>query len=168
MGGHQKGWAESRADLSEVFESSDWDCYTGKEGKCQKAIDYTEGYPFRNATDAYSDDHLKKLYGSRKLLDKCMTEKQVAESCEIQLQHNLDLHVFGHGEENPEKLPNGFVRLKNGVRTLAEPDVNLLWIVGGNYFGQTNDAQTKRSRLDKRLRVGGKDGERLLLSLIHI
>ena len=45
-----------------------------------------------------------------------------------------------HGEEDPEILVD-YVRLKNGVRTLAKPDVNLLWIIGGNYFGQTNDAR---------------------------
>ena len=43
VGGHQKGWAESKTSVP-VFDKSSG-----------------EGYPFRNATDTYTDDFLNEL-----------------------------------------------------------------------------------------------------------
>jgi anaerobic selenocysteine-containing dehydrogenase len=161
VGGHQKGWATSKANLSDVFESSTWDC----ANETEKAVDYTEGYPFRNATDSFSDDSICEVYGESKFVGKQLA-KDFFSAGEIQLQHNLDLHVFGFPENECEckfkRNGKDFVQLKNGVRTLAKPDVNLLWIIGGNYFGQTNDAEAKRKKLEKRLLVKGKTGKRLL------
>ena len=161
VGGHQKGWATSKANLSDVFESSTWDC----ANETERAVDYSEGYPFRNATDSFSDESICEIYGESKFVGKQLAE-DFFNAGEIQLQHNLDLHVFGYPEDELEckfkRNGKDFVQLKNGVRTLAKPDVNLLWIVGGNYFGQTNDAEAKRKKLEKRLLVKGKTGNRLL------
>ena len=45
------------------------------------------------------------------------------------------------------------MRLLNGLVTKNTPDVKLLWIIGGNYFGQTNFAQRKRRCLADRRNV---------------
>jgi arsenite oxidase large subunit len=141
VGGHQKGWAESRVDLRQHFEDT------------SNATSTSQGYPFRNSVDTYTDSYLSDLGAS-----------QVGVSKEIQIRHNIDLHVFGVPEERIESRDNitGTVRLNNGVTTLATPDVRLLWIIGNNYFGQTNDAQRKRSMLEKRLLVGSEDGKNIL------
>ena len=46
------------------------------------------------------------------------------------------------------------VRLKNGLETDKAPDVSLLWIIGGNYLGQTNDVAWKRRALHERMKQG--------------
>ena len=125
VGGHQKGWAEARVRIP-VFENS-----------CG------EGYPFRNADDSYSDD--------------CLTNRFDADKSRILVRHNLDNHVFGPTEdlhEDQSDICDTEVRLKNNLVTRKEPDVKLLWIIGGNYLGQTNDATTKRARLLDRLKAG--------------
>lgn len=124
VGGHQKGWAASKCDLSVVFSGST----------------SAETYPFRNAGDTYRDARLDER---------------------IKIHHNIDVHVFGPPPElEPQQIAgeDGRVLLKNGVATAGEPDVRLLWIIGGNYLGQTNDAQRKRAVLERRLRVGGRAG----------
>ena len=132
VGGHQKGWARCQKDLGNIFTKSG------------------EGYPWRNVTDGYKDEH---------------HEPPGPGNLDIKLHHNLDLHVFG---PPPELLPDGFdpdseaseVILRNGVTTVAKPDVRLLWIIGGNYFGQTNDSQRKLRNLKKnRLEIGGTAGD---------
>jgi len=137
VGGHQKGWAESKADLKEVFDNSD------------KLDAYNEGYPFRNVVDQYEDKALK------------VTSSIPAAERFLYVHHNLDTHVFGPPPElNPQPIPSstgaGVVRLDNGVTTVANPDVLLLWIIGGNYLGQTNDCHRKRGVLHDR-RTAGAD-----------
>jgi anaerobic selenocysteine-containing dehydrogenase len=134
VGGHQKGWAESKADLKDCFDNTD----------SRDPSSYTEGYPFRNVTDKYSDQHLKECFG---------------EVAQIKVHHNLDNHVFGPPPDfhhlDQKDVPEGKVRLKNNLIAGREPDVRLLWIIGNNYLGQTNDGQRKRTVLERRLRVGG-------------
>jgi anaerobic selenocysteine-containing dehydrogenase len=130
VGGHQKGWAENAKAL-EMFE-----CSVG-------------GYPFRVQEnnqldgDRYSDALLQKEFG---------------EATEILVKHNLDNHVFGPTEkcsEDQSGLADDEVRLRNNLVTRKQPDVRLLWIIGGNYLGQTNMASVKRARLLDRLKAGG-------------
>ena len=128
VGGHQKGWAENDAAVH-PFKGS------------------TGGYPFgRSGTpgDHYSDRHLEKAFPN-------VPEDQV-----VQVKHNLDNHVFGPTEglhSDQQGIANDEVRLLNGLVTKRDPDVKLLWIIGSNYFGQTNQAQTKRKRLAARRNV---------------
>lgn len=141
VGGHQKGWASSKADMSQDFHS-----------QLANAPNYMEGYPFRNVTDTYSDDDLTR----------------VMQGEAYRVHHNLDNHVFGPpadlieaGSEEVRILrgePTPWVRLKNGVRTKRDPDVRLLFIIGGNYLGQTNDAAGKRDILAGRLAAGSSLG----------
>lgn len=140
VGGHQKGWAESRMDLRQYFEDQSNATSTG------------QGYPFRNSVDTYTDSYLSDL------------ATQFGVSKEIQIRHNLDLHVFGVPEERIESRDDttGTVQLNNNVTTPVTPDVRLLWIIGNNYFGQTNDAQRKRAMLEQRLLVGSEDGQNIL------
>jgi anaerobic selenocysteine-containing dehydrogenase/nitrite reductase/ring-hydroxylating ferredoxin subunit len=75
----------------------------------------------------------------------------------IRVRHNLDNHVFGPLEEEDEDqtgVPDESVRLRTGLVCPRKPDVRLLWIIGGNYFGQTNDAARKRGRLASRRENG--------------
>ncbi len=131
VGGHQKGWAESRQAVP-IFKNST-----------------TEGYPFRNAKDTYTDTPLKEL----------KKHKNVDEET-IKVHHNLDMHVFGPTDRDmPPGLTGTRVNLFNGVNTKRNPDVRLLWIIGNNYFGQTNDSQTKAKKLNDRLKIGGTDGK---------
>lgn len=124
VGGHQKGWAESRERI-DVFADSD-----------------TEGYPFRHVQDTYSDDFLKDRFEPGHDF--------------IKVHHNLDNHVFGVPDDFiQDDHGDGTVLLNNGLTSTKEPDVRLLWIVGGNYFGQTNDADLKRLKLADRLKKGG-------------
>ena len=53
------------------------------------------------------------------------------------------------------KLTGGRVRLRNGLETGKDPDVRLLWMIGNNYLGQTNDADRKQQTLRARLNKGG-------------
>lgn len=133
VGGHQKGWAESKADLSDLFDNH--------QGN---SLDYREGYPFRNVRDQYSDRYLADTF---------------ANNGSIKVHHNLDNHVFGPPPnlEHPDQrgVPVGSVHLRNGLTTQQEPDVKLLWIIGGNYFGQTNDGSRKRLVLERRLQIAG-------------
>ncbi|MEK6236204.1 MAG: molybdopterin-dependent oxidoreductase, partial [Planctomycetales bacterium] len=131
VGGHQKGWAESKADLSGRFENAPADA------------SHTEGYPFRNVTDRYSDAHLRKLFGK---------------DAEIKVHHNIDNQVFGPDPAEIVSAEGDRVVLRNNLTTDAEPNVRLLWIIGNNYLGQTNDAARKREVLQRRLRVGGRGG----------
>lgn len=153
VGGHQKGWAASKADLSDLFTNT-----------TEAGAKYSEGYPFRNVTDTYEDRWLKEKLKTYCLYDGEPGEHTCPESLKrIYLHHNLDLHVFGPPPDLIAEPPaGGRVRLTNGVTTVAEPDVRLLWIIGGNYLGQTNDAQRKRAVLEQRRRVAGSpDAERL-------
>ncbi|MEL6105362.1 MAG: molybdopterin-dependent oxidoreductase [Planctomycetota bacterium] len=151
VGGHQKGWAESRADLSDLFENT----------VSANQHDPSEGYPFRNVSDSYTDANLQSAnFGFENPQDIPESEReaviQKSTATEILIHHNLDLHVFGPPPEmNPVDIGDGKVRLDNGVTTVAKPDVNLLWIIGGNYLGQTNDAARKRSVLETRMKQGG-------------
>ena len=133
VGGHQKGWAESKADLSDLFDNH--------QGS---SLDYREGYPFRNVSDRYTDSYLEQTFPNHD---------------EIEVHHNLDNHVFGpppnFEHPNQRGVPAGSVRLRNGLTTQQTPEVKLLWIIGGNYFGQTNDSQRKRLVLERRLQVAG-------------
>ena len=135
VGGHQKGWAGSFCDLSGTFTSD-----PPPTDAPPPSPNYSEGYPARNATDVYKDGHLDKagFPGG------------------IRPEHNIDNHVFG-----PD-VPDGAgdrVELPNGLTTYRNPDVNLLWIIGGNYLGQTNDAQRKLKSLRERRALGGTGGE---------
>ena len=151
VGGHQKGWAESRADLSDLFENTD----------SEHRNDPSEGYPFRNVTDSYTDTSLQSAnFGFENPQDIPESEREEvirkSTAGEILIHHNLDLHVFGPPPEmNPVEIGDGKVRLDNGVTTVSKPDVSLLWIIGGNYLGQTNDAARKRSVLETRMKQGG-------------
>lgn len=140
VGGHQKGWAESRVDLRQHFED------------LSNSTSTSQGYPFRNSVDTYTDSYLSDL------------ASQFGISKDIKIRHNLDLHIFGVPEERIESQDNTAktVLLNNGVTTSETPDVNLLWIIGNNYFGQTNDAQSKRAMLEKRLLIGSEDGQSIL------
>lgn len=129
VGGHQKGWAEN-AEPVDVFKGS-----TGR-------YPFKRGKEWRMDGDRYSDDAIAK---------------QFEDVPEILVKHNLDNHVFGPTEdehENQSGIGNTEVRLKNGLVTRKDPDVKLLWIIGGNYLGQTNDAARKRARLLDRLKAG--------------
>ena len=133
VGGHQKGWAENDA-VVRPFKGS------------------TSRYPFaRTGTlgDRYSDRHLVGAFPN-------VLENQV-----VQVKHNLDNHVFGPTEDlHPDQQGIGTdeVRLLNGLVTKKAPDVKLLWIIGSNYFGQTNQAQTKRELLAARRNVSPGPG----------
>ena len=133
-GGHQKGWAVATRPVPGF--STD----TGK------------GYPFGNSTDVYTDERLTDLHSGG--IDGWTSPR-------IPVHHNLDTHVFGPDELlEPERISGGTrVRLKNGVDTLSAPDVRLLWIVGGNYLGQTHAATWKRKRLRQRLAAGSTTGD---------
>ena len=128
VGGHQKGWAENDA-VVRPFKGS-----TGR-------------YPFaRTGTlgDRYSDRHLEKAFPD-------VPENQV-----VKVKHNLDNHVFGPTEDphlDQQGIGTDEVRLRNGLVTKKTPDVKLLWIIGSNYFGQTNQSQTKRKLLAARRNV---------------
>jgi anaerobic selenocysteine-containing dehydrogenase len=146
VGGHQKGWAER-------VEPLDHFAYPGvpRKYKCER-------YPTHNATDLYTDDFLKRRF----------PEGESAEY--IKPKHNLDNHVFGplKGKDDPHKVLADQVRrtadgttrsfervqLPNGLETDKQPDVKLLWIIGGNYLGQTNDVAWKRLELHKRMKAG--------------
>ncbi len=131
VGGHQKGWADSRVDLSEHF------AYPNAQRT------YSKGYPKHNATDSYTDGNNDPV---PKLVD-------------LPTQHNLDNHLFGPpAAMDPQPDGNSFVKLTNGLRTKEDPDVKLLHIIGGNYFGQTNDAENKRGKIEERLKKGGTGG----------
>lgn len=149
VGGHQKGWAESLDNLSELFVSTKWEYDDDSQGRRCKETDYAEGYPFRNAEDYYSDEFLDEFNP-----DSCFEKK-------LPVHHNLDNHVFGPPRDfladDQSDLEEGYVRLKNGLETKKEPDVHLLWIIGCNFFGQTNDAQRKRAELEKRRAKGSAD-----------
>ncbi len=153
VGGHQKGWAQSKDDLSEVFVSSRWQYEPNVDGQRCLDVDYSEGYPFRNVTDLYSDSFIGELNP-----DPCFDDA-------IPVHHNLDNHVFGppagflHNDQTG--IPNDAVRLRNGLVTRSNPDVKLLWMIGNNYLGQTNDAQAKRETLEARMKAGG-DGVAVL------
>lgn len=137
-GGHQKGWALAEGCVAD---------FSPKEGAAVGDLHY----PYEHAPDCYSDPHLVALRKRLKLDPKCDN---------LKLQHNLDTHVFGPDPiMEPEDIAEGRVRLKNGVETVAKPDVNLLWIVGGNYLGQTHNAQWKRAQLDRRRRCGESKGK---------
>ena len=111
-----------------------------------------EGYPWRTATDRYSDRYLERLRDVRPGVEEDW----------IQVKHNLDNHVFGPPEGRIVGAPSkGRVRLDNGLVTAREPEVRLLWMIGTNYLGQTNDAAAKRSKLQARLEVGGAPGRPL-------
>ena len=138
VGGHQKGWATCHAHLGELFESTR-----------VANPDYAEGYPERNATDEYMERTLPHL-------------PDQMQHMRYKVRHNLDNHVFGpppgeivsgSGEEGTDGTT--YVRLANGLCTRRDPDVHLLWIIGGNYLGQTNDAQRKLGVLRQRLLLGG-------------
>ena len=143
VGGHQKGWAESQQALPFVVGSKD------------------EGYPFRNVTDRYKDVHLEALQQRRSEVDQRW----------IKVHHNLDNHVFGpletfvddrEGAQDDLDIPLQpvkFVKLKNGLITKSSPDVRLLWIVGNNYLGQTNEAALKRVKLADRMANGSQPVE---------
>ena len=144
VGGHQKGWAVSKANLHTVFESSAYTYDRNADGHVCCEADYTEGYPFRNVTDTYSDDYIETFeetdfYGNT-----------------VPVHHNLDNHVFGPPGVEPQ---DGDITLPNGVTTSARPDVKLLWIIGCNYLGQTNDAAAKRDILTRRLSAGSDEAE---------
>lgn len=129
VGGHQKGWAENAA-VVKVFEGS------------SVRYPFSRGSKLRADGDRYSDDAIAK---------------QFEDVPEIRTRHNLDNHVFGPTEDEDEDqtgVGNTEVRLRNKLVTKKEPDVKLLWIIGGNYFGQTNDATRKRARLLDRLKAG--------------
>lgn len=133
VGGHQKGWAAAKIDLSSTFDN-----HRGTTG-CGN-----EGYPFRNSEDRYSDQYLTGVFGK---------------NATVKVHHNLDNHVFGvppdFEDDSQDGVPRGFVRLKNRLVTKKNPDVRLLWIIGGNYLGQTNDSQRKYCDLLTRLKAGG-------------
>lgn len=138
VGGHQKGWATCRAQLGELFESTR-----------VADPDYAEGYPERNATDEYIERTLPHW-------------PDQMQNTRYKVRHNLDNHVFGpppgevvSGSEEEDIDGTTYVRLANGLRTRRDPDVRLLWIIGSNYLGQTNDAQRKLGVLRQRLLVGG-------------
>ena len=130
-GGHQKGWAVAKNQVNDfVPRNSD--------------ASGDKGYPFGNASDDYTDELLESL--------ESVEGKEIGR---IKVQHNLDTHVFGPDailaprpvEGNPDR-----VRLSNGVETVARPDVQLLWIIGNNYLGQTHNAEWKRKKLNERRR----------------
>ena len=127
VGGHQKGWAESRKDLKSIFIS---------ERAENPERRYDEGYPFRNSTDHYVDEHLANA----------------GFPDGIKPRHNIDNHVFG---PDVAAGPEERVKLPNKLTTNRKPDVRLLWIIGGNYLGQTNDSQRKLVELDERRKLGG-------------
>ncbi|MDA1013174.1 MAG: molybdopterin-dependent oxidoreductase [Planctomycetota bacterium] len=133
VGGHQKGWAASRMDLSGHFISSNTSDPTG----------YSQGFPFRNATDEFTDVALQAKFGV---------------NASIQVHHNLDNHLFGPSPTDVLSSVGDRVTLRNGLTTNADPDVRLLWIIGGNYLGQTNDSGRKVDALNTRLRCGRNYG----------
>ncbi len=126
LGGHQKGWAESRASVDAFWDAA-------------------SGYPYERAAPGWRRGD---RYRDARLQD------------DILLKHNLDNHVFGplesaHVDQN--NLATGEVRLQNNLVTLKDPDVHLLWIVGGNYLGQTNACGQKREIMQQRLQGGQAD-----------
>lgn len=126
LGGHQKGWAESRASV-DAF----WDAASG--------YPYERTAPNWRRGDRYRDARLQD---------------------DILIKHNLDNHVFGPLESehaNQSNVAADEVRLQNNLVTLKDPDVHLLWIVGGNYLGQTNASGQKRELMLQRLRGGQAD-----------
>ncbi len=130
-GGHQKGWAEAKGFVQGFTLRNQ--CKSSKE----------ESYPYSNAVDTYTEGKLNQLRPDYPLKNPVFPVK-----------HNLDSHVFGPDEAMviPDSEKNGRVKLKNGVETCAEPDVQLLWIIGGNYLGQINDCQRKRKKLKSRFK----------------
>lgn len=131
-GGHQKGWAVATRPVP------------GFGGTAE------EGYPFKNSGDRYTDEHLQNLFKETRIPNW--------HAPKIRVHHNLDSHVFGPDEIMLDTVPPDAKRvdLKNGVETATEPDVRLLWIIGGNYLGQTHAASWKRAKLEDRVRVGSK------------
>lgn len=139
VGGHQKGWATCKENLATTFVSSRI-----------ADPDYAEGYPERNATDEYVERDLAHLPPHLR-------------NARYRVRHNLDNHVFGPPADQvvdawSDAAGDEYVALENGLRTRRQPDVRLLWIIGGNYLGQTNDAQRKREQLRERLGKGSLDG----------
>ncbi len=145
VGGHQKGWAERRAPLKMFRHPA-----AGPDGPSDR-------YPTHNVTDRYTDEHLERTFPN-------------GEARYIAPKHNLDHHVFGplsapsdpHEDLGPVTRlgPGGTqrqtrrIRLPNGLETDRDPDVSLLWIIGGNYLGQTNAAAWKRGSLHQRMKAG--------------
>ena len=129
VGGHQKGWAECHVPV---------EAFSGSVG----------GYPFERQHkkgDRYSDQLLRNVG---------------APNGEILVNHNLDNHFFGPMEEHhtdQSGLSDGEVRLRNGLITREQPDVQVLWMIGNNYLGQTNSAEEKRQRLINRLLNGNQE-----------
>lgn len=137
-GGHQKGWAEAKGNIDGFTPVND-----------------AGGYPYANAADTYGDERLEDLK-KRKIRVPNWKDSR------IKVRHNLDTHVFGPDEmlePKPIRTKTGDGRkqvcLKNGVHTCAEPDVDLLWIIGGNYLGQTHASQWKQEKLRERLAPSG-------------
>lgn len=128
VGGHQKGWAAAMADLRDLVDNK-----TGS----QSEEPFSLGYPYHNVVDRYRDDHLSK---------------------EIRVPHNLDNHVFGPDEDQIKSRSDNLATLSNGLITHAQPDVRLLWIIGGNYLGQTNNSEWKQKELQRRTTIGNTTG----------
>lgn len=133
-GGHQKGWAEARGDVR------------GFRQKSPEAASDT-GYRFGNSVDSYGDERLEHLR------QQIPTGHPAAGwGGRLRLNHNLDTHVFGPDTDmRPSAIDDGRVQLANGVETVAEPDVGLLWVIGGNYLGQTHASAWKQQRARDRL-----------------
>lgn len=134
-GGHQKGWGEARGKVDGFAK-----------------ISKGSGYPWGNSKDRYLDDEAFKA-----LHDSVNSNPEHPgipnwKGPFFKVRHNVDTHVFGPDEAfHPVKVSEGRVLLDNKVETTEKPDVNLLWIIGGNYLGQTHASQWKQERLRERL-----------------
>ena len=144
VGGHQKGWAESRTFKDLEFVA--------------RPRSAKPGYPFFASSDTYSDEFLVKLKKNDERVDSDI----------IRPKHNLDNHVFGPppGFEHDDQtgVRPGFVRLRNILVTKSDPDVRMLWIIGNNCLAQSNDTQRKREELLRRLQKGSPTPGQILRS----